>query len=142
MKICLTHHDLIAQWLEYLPVKEKTMGSIPIAGCKFCNRYWALSSMYLIHPWFTRDSNPVPLGQKSGALTTELPGHLALLNRKDVRFILGWNFLNKTLSPNSYFEIRIGFRKSIRKGKNRNFVQICSTNVTIEQTWRENLLIF
>jgi hypothetical protein len=28
------------------------------------------------HPWFIRDSNPVPLGQKSGALTTELPGHL------------------------------------------------------------------
>jgi predicted DNA-binding protein (MmcQ/YjbR family) len=27
------------------------------------------------HPWFIRDSNPVPLGQKSGALTTELPGH-------------------------------------------------------------------
>jgi hypothetical protein len=26
------------------------------------------------HPWFIRDSNPVPLGQKSGALTTELPG--------------------------------------------------------------------
>jgi hypothetical protein len=25
------------------------------------------------HPWFIRDSNPVPLGQKSGALTTELP---------------------------------------------------------------------
>jgi hypothetical protein len=24
------------------------------------------------HPWFIRDSNPVPLGQKSGALTTEL----------------------------------------------------------------------
>jgi hypothetical protein len=30
------------------------------------------------HPWFIRDSNPVPLGQKSGALTTELPGHLNL----------------------------------------------------------------
>jgi hypothetical protein len=28
------------------------------------------------HPWFIRDSNPVPLGLKSGALTTELPGHL------------------------------------------------------------------
>jgi hypothetical protein len=28
------------------------------------------------HPWFIRDSNPVTLGQKSGALTTELPGHL------------------------------------------------------------------
>jgi hypothetical protein len=28
------------------------------------------------HPWFVRDSNPVPLGQKSGALTTELPGQL------------------------------------------------------------------
>jgi hypothetical protein len=28
------------------------------------------------HPWFIRDSNPVPLGQKSGPLTTELPGHL------------------------------------------------------------------
>jgi hypothetical protein len=28
------------------------------------------------HPWFIRDSNPVPLGQKSGTLTTELPGHL------------------------------------------------------------------
>jgi hypothetical protein len=27
------------------------------------------------HPWFIRDSNPVPLGQKSGALTTELPGY-------------------------------------------------------------------
>jgi hypothetical protein len=24
------------------------------------------------HPWFIRDSNPVPLGQESGALTTEL----------------------------------------------------------------------
>jgi hypothetical protein len=28
------------------------------------------------HPWFIRDSNPVPVDQKSGALTTELPGHL------------------------------------------------------------------
>jgi hypothetical protein len=27
------------------------------------------------HPWFIRDSKPVPLGQKSGALTTELQGH-------------------------------------------------------------------
>jgi hypothetical protein len=27
------------------------------------------------HPLFTRNSNPVPLGLKSGALTTELPGH-------------------------------------------------------------------
>jgi hypothetical protein len=27
------------------------------------------------HAWFIRDSNPVSLGQKSGALTTELPRH-------------------------------------------------------------------
>jgi hypothetical protein len=30
------------------------------------------------HPWFIRDSNPVSLGQKSGALTTELPGHIQI----------------------------------------------------------------
>jgi hypothetical protein len=35
------------------------------------------------HLWFIRDSNPVPLGQKSGELTTELPGHLHHVNKSD-----------------------------------------------------------
>jgi hypothetical protein len=37
-RVTRNYHDLIAQWLEHLPGKEKTMGSIPVAGCKFCNR--------------------------------------------------------------------------------------------------------
>jgi hypothetical protein len=34
-----------------------------------------LNMKHLNHSCFIRYSNPVPLGQKSGALTTELPGH-------------------------------------------------------------------
>jgi hypothetical protein len=43
--ICLAYHDLIAQWLEHLPGREKTMASIPVAGCKFYNRNDYLSSV-------------------------------------------------------------------------------------------------
>jgi hypothetical protein len=39
------------------------------------------------YPWFIRDSNPVPLGQKSGALTTELPGHLFVCHFTEKRFM-------------------------------------------------------
>jgi hypothetical protein len=50
------------------------------------------------HPWFIRDSNPVPLGQKSGALTTELTGHLPFIGAELVSRQISAKFLLKSCS--------------------------------------------
>jgi hypothetical protein len=49
------------------------------------------------HP-FIRDSNPVPLGQKSGALTTELPGHLPVYTS-----IEDFEYCNTSIEVLQYF---------------------------------------